>query len=847
VKKTKRHVISTLLVLLFTGALLGGVTLADLEPRLGLDLRGGLSVTLTAPGGTRSDVLDKTVQILERRVNAFGVTEAEIAREGSSNISIQVPGAGNPRRLIDLIGQTAQLQFRQVLQAIPPNSPEFASATVTPGVDEASEAILPSKDGQKVRLAPADLTGDDVRRGAAVLDPQNGQWTVKLELDSKGADKWEKFTGRLACLQGEQRQIAIALDDRVESSPQVAEDVQCEKGIANGDTVITGDFDEREAKDLALVLTTGALPVKLEQSEVRTVSATLGRDSLRAGLLAGALGLGLVMLYVLLYYRSLGLQTWIGLIVFSSIIYGLIVLFGEWIGWNLTLSGIAGLIVAVGIATDSYIVFFERVKEEIHEGQTLRASIDRGFKHAFRTMRTANMVTILAAVTLYFLAVGSVKGFALALGMATALDLVITYAFTWPLAALLSRSRFFSDNAVLGMRRALEGGSKEGTWVRKVYRSEFAIDFIGRRRTWLLVSVFLLLISVGAMIPGIRGLTYGIDFKGGSVFRASISGSSAGLADRVETAVSEAGVEGAIVQIVSDRVSGRSQLQVQTEAIPDPKRRNDVIEAVAKSTDNQPSEVDADSVGQKWGAQVTTKALRGLGIFLLLVIAYMSWRLEPKMAAAGIVALLHDLVITVGVYALVGFEVTPATVIGTLTILGYSLYDTVVVFDKIRENQALASYSRKPFAEIANLSTNQVLMRSINTSLTVLLPVGSLLFVGSALLGADTLKDLALALFVGVAAGTYSSIFVATPLLSFLKEREPRYAALKTKAMRDDVARSQTPKLGGSQEERAEQVKAPVGIPSERTAGRVTSTATSPRPAQPRKKQPRSKRKKGRK
>ncbi len=759
-----------------------GVTLATgLGPRLGLDLRGGLRVILTAPDGTRSDVLDKTVEVLRNRVDKAGVAEPEISREGSTNILIQLPGTEDPERLLILIGRTAQLQFRQVLEEIFEGDPRYETTQVSTSDDPNAEVVLLDEERTKLRLSPMELSGSSIRDARASLDPGDTSWKVNLRFDREGAKRWETFTGRLACLQGPTRQIAIVLDSVIESHVPPADDVQCNVGITGGDTQITGSFSQEEARNLALVLTTGALPVTLQQSEVTTVSATLGRESLRAGLIAGVLGLALVMLYVLIYYRALGLQTWIGLMMFSSVIYGLVVLLGSTIGFSLTLAGIAGLIVSIGIATDSYIVFFERVKEEVHQGRTLRSSMDRGFTHAWRTLRTANFVTILAAIVLYLLAVGPVRGFALTLGMATTLDLALFALLTWPLAALLARNRLFSEGRFIGMRKALEGGREAG-WARKILRSEFNIDLIGRRRLWLMISGLVVGLSVLVLAPPIRGLQFGIDFRGGTIFRAPLE-REVGVAE-IRAALARAGELETVVQIVTDRTTGREQVQVQTEEIETEERRGALVGALAEVSGIERNQVGLEAVGSKWGAQVSRKALRGLVVFLVLVILYMSWRLEPKMAAAGIAALLHDLVVTAGIYAAVGFEVSPATVIGLLTILGYSLYDTVVVFDKIRENAAAPANARKSFAEVVNESTNQVLMRSINTSLATLIPVGSLLFVGSFLLGADTLKDLALALFVGIAAGAYSSIFVAPPLLSLWKEREPRYAAARGRALR---------------------------------------------------------------
>jgi SecD/SecF fusion protein len=788
----RRYVISVVLVGVVVAGLLGAIWVADLRPRLGLDLQGGLRVILTAPEGTRSDVLDKTVEVLRNRVDRAGVAEPEISREGSNNILIQLPGTEDPERLLGLIGRTAQLQFRQVLDEIFEGDPRYASTPVSASDDPNVEVVLLDEERTKLRLAPVELTGDAIR-DARATPPQGGNsfWSVSLRFDREGSEKWAAFTGRLACLQGPTRQIAIVLDSVVESHVPPADTVQCNVGITGGDTQITGSFSQEEARNLALVLTTGALPVTLQQSEVTTVSATLGRESLRAGLIAGFLGLALVMLYVLIYYRALGLQTWVGLMIFSATIYGLVLVLGAAIGFSLTLAGIAGLIVSIGIATDSYIVFFERVKEEVHQGRTLRSSMDRGFTHAWRTLKTANFVTILAAIVLYVLAVGPVRGFALTLGMATMLDLALFALLTWPLAALLARNRFFAEGRFIGMRRALEGGRQAG-WARKILRSEFNIDIIGRRKLWLAVSGVLVGLSLLALVPAIRGLHFGIDFRGGTILRAPLE-RDVGVPEIERAIAPAAGESEAVVQIVTDRTTGRRQAQVQTEEIESEQRRGELIGALAEVSGVERSQVGLEAVGSKWGAQVSRKALRGLVVFLVLVILYMSWRLELKMAAAGIAALLHDLVVTAGIYAAVGFEVSPATVIGLLTILGYSLYDTVVVFDKIRENAAAPTNARKSFSEVVNESTNQVFMRSINTSLATLIPVGSLLFVGSFLLGADTLKDLSLALFVGIAAGAYSSIFVAPPLLSLWKEREPRYAAVRARALRHGLSTASGP------------------------------------------------------
>jgi preprotein translocase subunit SecF len=307
-------------------------------------------------------------------------------------------------------------------------------------------------------------------------------------------------------------------------------------------------------------------------------------------------------------------------------------------------------------------------------------------------------------------------------------------------------------------------------------RSGRTYDFVGRSRTWLLVSLGLLVLC--ALGLAVRQLNFGIDFTGGTAF--VVSGATADFtADELRAAMEAEGISEVAVQVAEDS-DGVGAL-VRTPSLEEigGSEQSALVNRIAEVTGAPRENIDVSAVGPRWGAQVTRQALQGLLVFLVLVVAYISVRMEWRMAIAALVTLLHDLVVTVGVYALVGFEVTPASVIALLTILGYSLYDTVVVFDRVRENAArLTSVSTETYGEVANRSLNQVLVRSLSTSAAALLPVGSLLFIGASLLGADTLRDLALALFVGMAVGTYSSIFVATPFLVWLKEREPRYAQL---------------------------------------------------------------------
>jgi preprotein translocase subunit SecF len=313
--------------------------------------------------------------------------------------------------------------------------------------------------------------------------------------------------------------------------------------------------------------------------------------------------------------------------------------------------------------------------------------------------------------------------------------------------------------------------SRIGEVGSRLYRGEVSVNFVGKKRTWYSISGAILLISVAALL--IHGLNFSVDFKGGAVFQFTAPAASQA---QVSTAVTDAGVAGAIVQQLSGKLGNSWQVQTRTLSNAE---TNNVQSSLISHLHLNATKISTQFVGPSWGSQISGKALEALIAFLIVIVIYLTIAFEWKMAVAAFVALIHDLVIATGVYALTGFQVSPATIIGLLTILGYSLYDTVVVFDKVRENTAgLLSGARSSYSQAANLALNQTLVRSINTSLIALLPVAAILFVGGGLLGAGELKDLALVLFVGMLSGTYSSIFIATPVLADLKEREPQYQAL---------------------------------------------------------------------
>jgi preprotein translocase subunit SecF len=358
--------------------------------------------------------------------------------------------------------------------------------------------------------------------------------------------------------------------------------------------------------------------------------------------------------------------------------------------------------------------------------------------------------------------------------------------------------------------------SRLGTIGHQLYTGQASYEFVGKWRRWILLSTVVMV--VGLVGLGVRGLSLSIDFKGGSQFTFPDKGFTT---SQVTDLVTSAGAPNPVVQKLSDIQGKNPQYQVQTKTL-DSAASAKLVDAISSQFNVTKADISIDTIGSSWGSQITHKAVESLIFFLIAIIIYLSFRYEWKMAAAALIALVHDLIITVGIYALVGFDVSPSTVIGLLTILGYSLYDTVVVFDKVRENTApIAGGSRYTYAQAANLAVNQTLVRSINTSVIALLPVASLLFVGAGLLGAGSLKDLALALFIGLATGSYSSIFIATPLLVLFKEREPQYIALSKRV----AART------GSSARPATAVASAGG--SAISAGSGTATAVQDRPASP--------------
>ena len=489
VKTTARPARSLAILALVLIALTGLVFVQGAtQVRLGLDLRGGTSVTLQPriaageSGKVTNEAIDQAVSIIRQRVNSLGVAESEVAAQGSGTnrqIVISVPG-DTGRRVVELVGQTAELRFRQVLATAASTGAADPAATPATGVSAEVNAKFAALDctkaenlqgsgsdapgdtivacdragGAKYILAPAEVLGRQISKASAGLDAQSGSaWYVSLTFNGEGTAAFGAITSRVTSLAPPLNQVAIVLDGLVVSAPRINE------AIPSGSAQITGSFTQLEAQDLANVLKYGALPLSFDRGEVQQVSPTLGADQLSAGLLAGGLGLGLVLLYSLLYYRGLGLVTVGSLAVAASLVYLMFLLLGEWIGFTLTLAGIAGAIVAIGVTADSFIIYFERIRDEIREGRSLRTAVETGWSRARRTILVADFVSIIAAVLLYFFAVGGVRGFAFTLGLTTLVDLIVVFVFTKPIVTILAKMKFFASGHPLSGLSAKSTGT----------------------------------------------------------------------------------------------------------------------------------------------------------------------------------------------------------------------------------------------------------------------------------------------------------------------------------------------------------------------------------------------------
>jgi SecD/SecF fusion protein len=649
------------------------------------------------------------------------------------------------------------------LEKLGPGGPPSGSRVirVPEGVVVVEQERSPNQPPQIKRFTvledDSELSGQDIKNPEANTDPNTNAPLVSMEFSDKGREAFARVTRRIAergfdastlnpGADKEQffQRFAITLDDQIVSLATI-DFIQNPEGIdgrTGAQIENVGTFDQ--ANDLAESLRIGALPVDLKLISETQVSATLGKQALHQGLLAAGVGLALTIVFLLIFYRVLGLVATAALLIYAVLLLALVKL----IPITLTLPGIAGLVLTLAVAADANIVMYERIKEEVREGRSIPAAISAGYSKALRTIIDANVVTVGVAFILFTLATAGVKGFAFTLGVGTLVSLFTAVLATSAILGSMARSRLLRRPSALGV------GKEHKSW---------SFDFMGNARWFFSFSGVILL--VGAIAISTLGINFGIDFESGTRITTPLERQAS--VDDVRGTLKPLGYADAEVQAVDDPELGRNVVQISVPQL-DPNEVDKVEAALDDRFGVAVDDFSSQSIGPTFGAQIARTALIAVIASLLLISLYIGFRFEWKFAVPILIALAHDLLITGGVYALFGREVTTSTVAALLTIMGYSLYDTVIVFDRIREN--VPRMPRATFSQIANRSMSEVFTRSLATSFVVLMPVGSLLFFGG-----DTLKDFAFALLVGVASGAYSSIFIATPVLVEWKEREQVY------------------------------------------------------------------------
>jgi SecD/SecF fusion protein len=610
------------------------------------------------------------------------------------------------------------------------------------------------------------LTGADVTNPTQSFDEGGGGTgapNVTFGFTSHGKGVFENVTkeiahrGQEAQLPGvgkeaAQQHFAVVLDEQLITTPSIDYTKYPEGIDSSTGSQISGGFTITSAQELASELQSGALPIKLEPISNSQISATLGKTALNQGLIAGLVGFAIVCLFLLLFYRVLGAIAMAGLVIYGVYFFALIKL----IPITLTLPGIAGLILTIGVAADANIVIFERVKEEIRGGRSIISGIATGYKRGFAAIVDANVVTFMTAFILFALATAEVKGFAFTLGIGTLVSLFTAVLATQAALGAMGRSKLVSHPAALGAARRGKG---------------WTFDFMGASKWFFSLSGTILLI--GAIAIGGKGLNFGIDFKSGTRIQTAFVQPVS--VSQVSSVMSAAGYSNAVVQKYSNKGIGGNGYQISTKTLA-PEGLKKVRAAL--ETKLHTKNFSSTSIGPTFGKTVANSAIIAIIASLLVISAYIALRFEWKYAVPVLIALMHDLLITAGVYSLTGREVTTSTVAALLTILGYSLYDTIIVFDRVREN--VPRMPRAAFSQIVNRSMSEVLTRSLATSFCTLLPVIALL-----LFGGETLKNFAFALMVGIASGAYSSIFIASPVLTHWKEREGSYRNRRARIVRE--------------------------------------------------------------
>lgn len=697
---------------------------------LGLDLQGGMHVVLRVdtskiPMDARRDALDRAMEIIRNRIDQFGVGEMSIQKQGKEHIIVQLPGVTDRERALEIIGRTAHLEFKLVsdnvedLKKALNNEPvEGFEVKYSEGERAGREPLLVAKD--------ASLTGDAIVNAKTEFSSSGfGEPYVSLTLNAKGAQIFANVTATNVG-----KRLAIVLDGNVVSAPVIRE------AIPSGQAQISGNFSVEQANDLSVVLRAGALPAPVIMEEERTVGPLLGADSIRSGVRATLVGGLLVFVFMMVYYRLAGVIASMALVLNLLIILACLAMFKG----TLTLPGIAGLILTIGMSVDANVLVYERMREEMRLGKSLRASIAAGYHRALSAIVDSNVTTIVAAALIFKFGTGPIRGFAVTLTIGLLANLFTAVACTRVIFELLC------DQFDLSKLRFMQ------------IFPETRIDFISKRRICYIISA--VIIITGLAIFAVRGeKNFGVDFSGGTLQQFMFD--VAVRTDDVRNALKEIGYGNASIQQYGNprEVIIRTPVDVT-------RKLKDVFKE--KFKDNKYELLRVETVGPAVGRNLRQNATMSLLFGLLGILIYVMFRFNLKYGMAGVIALFHDVFIAVGALALTQRQLDLTIVAGLLTIAGYSINDTVVIYDRIRENLRLVK--KGTFTDVVNLSVNQTLGRTILTTGVTMLVVMALLFWGG-----EVLNDFAFCLFVGMISGVYSTVYIASPLI-ISWQKKPRAA-----------------------------------------------------------------------
>ena len=715
----------------------GVVELRETNPSEGV-----LVYTLTDEGidNRVARAITQSISVFGDRLNAFGTTEPIIQREGTNRVLVQYPGleAEEIPRLKDLLNTEAKLSFHLLSNAASPDELLNSGAPLPPGTKilfEDSDPPIPY-----LIRSRAMVQGDELTEASSGFDQRTGEPLVFFRFNSSGSQKFARVTS-----DNVGQPFAIVLDDTVLSAPVINEP------IIGGSGQISGNFTPQTANDLAVLLSAGALPASFEFVEERTVGPGLGADSISAGFNASIVGAVLVLIFMIVAYGLLGVVANLALIANISMMIALLSILGA----TLTLPGIAGIVLTMGMAVDANVLIYERIREERRAGRNLIQSFDAGFKQAFTTILDANITTLIAAVILFYLGSGPVRGFAVTLAIGIVTTVFTAYTFTRLMVSLWVK--YYRPKE---LPNRLFGIIPENTSLKFMKFRKFSFPF----------STVSILASVVMFF--VLSLNYGIDFKGGTLFevRPKAESQIELPINDIRTRMGEINVGEVQVQEFGSQIDPETNKPVQDILIRiESQGLGDSAEQSAESLVRIVLEEDYDFRRVEVVGPTVSNELRIAGVIsvvtaLLAIMAYIWIRFEWQFAVGAVLATLHDVLLTIGVFSLLQLEFTLATIAALLTIVGYSLNDTVVVYDRIREN--LRKYKKRAVADVIDMSINQMLSRTILTSVTTLLALFSLYF-----LGGEVLASFTFAMIFGVFVGTYSSIFVAAPLLILFKLR----------------------------------------------------------------------------